>query len=165
MHREVLGAGPRFQHVALALQTANVGRADFAGEGGVFAEGFLAPAPARVAEDVDVGAPEGEALVNVPVAVAGSGVVLGAAFGGSHVAQFLHQPGIEGGGHADGLGEHGGHARAGHTVQRFVPPVVCGHAQAFDGGSLIAQLGSGFFHGHLVNQRLGALACFFAVHD
>ena len=165
MHREVLGAGAGFQHVPLALQTAHVSRADFAGQCGVLAEGFLTPAPAGVAENVDVRAPEGEALVNIPVPVAGGGVVLGAALGGGYIAQFFYQSGIKGGGHADGLGEHGGHARPGHAVQRFIPPVVSGHAQTFDGGSLIAQLGSGFFHGHLVNQRLGAFAGFFAVHD
>ena len=85
--------------------------------------------------------------------------------GRAHVAQFFHQLGIEGGGHADGLGIHGGHAGAGHAVERFVPPVVGGHAQPLDGGGLVAHLGRGFFQCHLVNQRAGALPGFFTSHN
>ena len=43
-------------------------RAQLAGQVGVFAVGFLTPPPARVAEDVDVGRPEGKHLVNTPFA-------------------------------------------------------------------------------------------------
>ena len=55
-----------------------------------------------------------------------------------------------------------GVARAG--VQRFIPPVVSGHAQALHSGRIKTKLAGSFLHGHLCNQSLGFFAGLFPVH-
>src|SRR5205814_4722923 len=54
---------------------------DPAREERIFAVSFLAAAPARIAKDVDVGRPKGEAVVAAGISVLYSIVVLGARFG------------------------------------------------------------------------------------
>ena len=154
---EVLGAGGGLHGLAISLQAPDVGLAQPGGEVGVLAVGLMAPAPPGVTENVDVGGPVGQALVDVPVAQGREGIVLGPSFGGGDVAQPLQQSVVEHGGHADGLGEAGGGTGPGNAVQGFVPPVVGGDVQPGDGGGIIAQLAGHFLHGHLGN--LGP--CFF----
>ena len=164
VHREVLGAGGGLHRFALALQALHIARAQPAGQQRVLAIGLVAPAPAGVAEDVHVRGPEGQALVDVPVAVLRRGVVLRAALGGGDVAQPLHQRRVKAGGDADGLGKGRGRAGAGHAVQRFVPPVVGRNAQPVDGRRVIAQLAGGLLHGHAGHQRLRLCSCLIAIH-
>ena len=76
-----------------------------AGEERIFAVSFLAAAPARVAEDVDVGRPEVEALEDVAMAGADGLHVMDAAFGADGDGHLVDRGGVEGGGEADGLGE------------------------------------------------------------
>ena len=67
VYGKVLGAGKRLVVAAVAgvgsLQAAHHGLAHLRREVGVFAVGLLSASPTRVAEDVDVGCPEREALV------------------------------------------------------------------------------------------------------
>ena len=64
----------------------------------VFAVGFVAAAPAGIAENVHVGRPEGEPFVNIPVTLGGIGVVLSPAFGGDDYGDLLQVCFIEHGG-------------------------------------------------------------------
>ena len=68
------------------------------------------------------------------------GVVFRPALGGDGVRHFADQGAVEGGGHADGLGKHGGHSRPGHPVQRLVPVVVGADAEPGDGGGVVGEL-------------------------
>ena len=154
--RKMLGAGGGQQVLPLPLDAPDEAHRQPGGEGGVLAVGFLAAAPAGVPEDVHVGRPEGQPLVDVPVAAGAGLVVLGPAFQPDHPADPLHQFRVEGGPQPDGLGEHGGHPRPGHAVQRFVPPVVGRHPQPGDGRRVVPQLGSLLLQRHLFHQRPGA---------
>ena len=61
----VLGGGDGAEVFGIvALDAFDEGCAEAGGEEGIFAVGFLAAAPARIAEDVDVGRPDGEAVVD-----------------------------------------------------------------------------------------------------
>ena len=83
VHGEVLGRGDDAEVVGVgALHAGDEGDGHAAGEEGIFAVGLLAAAPARVAKDVDVGRPEGEAEELLVLIVADGFVVLGAGFGG-----------------------------------------------------------------------------------
>ena len=161
---EVLGAGRGLHHLAVPLEALHVGRAQLGGEEGVLAVGLVAPAPAGVAEDVHVGGPEGQPLVDVPIAVGRGGVVLGPALGGGDVAQPPGQLRVEPRRDADGLGIAGGHARPGHAVQRLVPPVVGRYAQPFDGRRVKSQLARRLVHRHLRHQRLRLRSGLISVH-
>ena len=79
----VLGAGRSLQQDRIvALQSLYDGFAQQSGQVGVFAVGLLSPAPARIAEDIDVRGPERKALVlDAAFARAVGFVVDGARFG------------------------------------------------------------------------------------
>ena len=164
MHGKVLGAGGGLEHFPIALQALHIGNAEAGGQIGILAVGLMAAAPAGITENIDVGRPEGEALVDISVAMGNGSVVLGAALGGGYIAQFLDQLGIKGGGDADGLREAGGHACTGHAVKGFVPPVVSRNTQTIDGRSIKAKLACHLFHCHLRNQRFSLLFRQITIH-
>jgi hypothetical protein len=123
----------------------------------ILAPGLLAPAPARVAEDVDVGRPDGQAAI------------LGRAAVGRDASRrtwrgtrwrWCRRPvdhrRVPGGGHADRLGEHRGLAGPGHAVQALAPPVVGRHRQARDGGRGVLQLAGLLLQRHGRDQGGGA---------
>src|ERR1700679_403724 len=110
----------------VALDAFDEGCAEAGGEERVFAVGLLAAAPAGIAEDVDVGRPDGQAVVAVVVVVREGVVVLGAGLRRDDCADLLDERGVPRGGVADGLREHGGEAGAGDAVDAFVPPVIGG---------------------------------------
>ena len=149
VHDIVFGRGHQLQVlVIVALQAPHKDHAEPGGQIGVLAIGLLAPSPARVAKDIDVGRPVGEPRVALADAVAQALVVLGPCLvrdGDGHAEQEVLVPG---GGHADGLGEDGGDSRAPHPVETLVPPVVRRHAQPLDGGRGVQHLGDLFLDGH-----------------
>src|SRR5579875_551091 len=141
----------------VALHGLDEGHGHAAGEVGVLAIGLHAAAPAGVAEEVDVGRPEGEALVDVVFAAADEFVIFGAGLIGNGCGDAGHEVGVPGSGDADGLGEHGGAAGAGDAVKRFVPPVIGGNAEPLDGGRIVHELGNFFFEGHAREEVVDAL--------
>ena len=124
----------------VALQAAHHGGAEFAGEIRVLAKRLLAAAPARVAKDIDVGRPEGEALILAAVAGGDGGVVLGAGLVGDHAGNALHERAIPRRAKPDDLRKHRGATVAPDAVAGFAPPVVGGHAQTLDRVVLVHQL-------------------------
>ena len=149
----VLGRRDRFQVArVVALQAGNECYADAAGEVGIFAIGFLAASPARVAKDIDIGRPKGEAVVASGVSMLDCIIVFGACFGGDHIGDAMDQIGIPGGGETDGLGENGCISGARDAVQTLVPPVVGGDAQARNRWRDVLHLRNLFFKSHARDQ-------------
>src|SRR5262245_38378964 len=138
---KVLGSGNDLQVFGIvALQAGYESNADAAGEKRIFSVRFLAAAPARVAKDVDVGRPKGQAVVAAGIAVLDSVVVLGASFGGDDIGHAMNQIRVPGSGEADGLRENGGVSGASDAVQTFVPPVIGRNAKARDGARDVLHL-------------------------
>ncbi len=80
VHGEVLGRGYQLEVFGIvALQAFDEFDAHACGEERIFAEGLHAAAPARIAKDIDVRRPEGEAGEAAAIVVAKGLVVLGAA--------------------------------------------------------------------------------------
>ena len=134
MHRKVLGTGVGFQHFVfgVTLQAADHGHTQLAGQVGVFSVGLHPASPSRVAEQVDVGGPEGKSLVDVRISIHFGQAVLDARLI-THGCKHLIDKGlIERCRHAYRLREHGGAAVAGHPVQGLVPPVVGLDAQPWN---------------------------------
>ena len=148
---EVLEAGggdERIAHIVLGprmLQAFHAGAAHQGGEAGVLAVGLHAASPAGVAEDVDVGGEEGEALVVAGAAGVLRHVVFVARFVGDEGEHEFHARGVEGGGEGYGHGIDGGQAGASHAVQRLVPPAVGGKAHMRDGWILVHHEGELLF--------------------
>ena len=148
MHGVVLGTGVGFEIVVVvALHAENGLHAQNSVQIGVFTAGLLSASPTRVAEDVDVGTPEGELGVTgivghthgnveqLGIAVVGA-VPVGTGLvghGGEHVVDQLV---AERCGHTDGL-RIDGVASLTNSVTGLAPPVVGGDVQAVDGDRLV----------------------------
>ena len=141
----VLGAGVGLVVAGIVSLHAQDGlEAQDTGQIRVFPAGFLAATPARVTEDVHVGAPEGEFRIAGVVGHAHrhvEDVVVGAVPVGTGLVGYLgeylvHLLGVEGGGHADRLRIHRV-AVGPYAVAGLAPPVVGGDAQAVDGDGLV----------------------------
>ena len=88
----------------------------------------------------------------------GHGVIIfGAGFGGDDIGDAVEEIGVPSGGEADGLGENGGDAGAGYTVEALVPPVVAGDLQARDGLGDVLHLRDFFFEGEPGDEIVNAL--------
>ena len=125
VYRIMLRAGGGLQvERVVSLDAFYIGRAERSGEERVFSVGLHAAAPPGIPEDVHVGRPEGKPREAAVVLHLAGLVEFGPAFIGDDVADLPDQFRIEGGAQADGFGEDGGAAVAGHAVQGLVPPVV-----------------------------------------
>ena len=154
----VLGRGDRFQIVwVVALQASDKGNAEAAGEEGIFAVGFLAASPARIAKDVDVWRPESETKVAAGVVEGDGVIVFGTGFGGDDAGDAVEKIAVPAGGEADPLGENGGVSSARDAMKAFVPPVVSGDVEMRNGGSDVLHLGDFFFGGHARKEIVDAL--------
>ena len=163
MYREVLGAGSDLQVLAVTLQTLDEPHAQAGGQVGILAVGFMAAAPSGVTEDVDVGAPHGQALVNVPILMGSLAVVLGAGLLADDLGDLLVEVLVKDRRQTDGLGEHSGRTCAGYAMERFIPPVVGRDAQTRNGRGVETQLGGLFLQRHLGNQVMRHPAGFVTV--
>ena len=92
VYGEVFGRGNHLQIFRIvALQAGDKGEAHARGEIWILSVGLLPTAPARIAKNIDVGRPDGQAEVDAVVAV-GSGIgVLGSRLGGDGVSHGMHQ--------------------------------------------------------------------------
>src|SRR5665213_2081967 len=115
----------------VSLKTANKSDAKLRREERVFAVGFLPAAPARVADNVEVGGVEVEADVLARVAI-----VFGAAFRGDDISFLVNQRHVPGGRHADGLGKDGGDSSVAYAVQTFIAMTVSGDAEPWNAGRI-----------------------------
>ena len=150
------GHGAQVVQIA-ALNAGNKSHAHLAGEKRVLAVGLLASAPAGIAEDVNVGRPERQAVEDAMVAFALGLVVFGAGFGGDDLAHVVNDGGVPRGCHADGLWKDGGVTRAGHAVQGLIPGLVIRNAEAGYGRGPVFKLGGFFVERHAAHQVVGAL--------
>ncbi|MNV13338.1 hypothetical protein D3C71_1039740 [compost metagenome] len=154
VYGQVLGSGVQLAVDGIVtLQTVHEGNTHASGEVRILAVGFLTAAPARVAEDVDVGRPESQPLIARMRTLTDELVMLGARLVADRGSHLPHQRYVESSRQTDGLRKNGGLPCACHAVQAFIPPVVGGYAKTFDGRRSVLHLGGLFLQGHLRNQR------------
>src|SRR3569832_2294796 len=101
----------------IALETADKLGAQRPCQERIFSERFLSPSPAGIAQDVDIGRPDGQAEIAVVIAFALGLVVAGATLDADGVAFSEKQLPIPGGSHTDGLRENGRFPTPSDTVQ------------------------------------------------
>jgi hypothetical protein len=164
-----LGFGPAVYGVVLrrghglqppgivALHAAHVRHAHPRGEVRALPEGLVAPAPARVAEDVDVRAPVGEADVDVEDALLRQLVVLCPGLVADGPGHAQQQVGVEGRSEADALGEDGRESSPTHAVQPLGLVVVRRYAQPGDGRRAVHELGDLLVERHARYEALRPL--------
>ena len=141
------------------LQAAHEGHAVAPGQKRILAVSFLSAAPARIAENIDVGRPDGQAGISLGTSAAfgNSLVVLGAGLRGNGIGHALDEFGIPGRGETDGLGKYGGDSILRHAVQGFVPPIILGNVEARNGRTRHHQLGDFFLHREAADQIVHTL--------
>ena len=140
----------------VALHSGDKGHAHARGQERVFAVGLLAASPAGIAEDIEIGRPEIEALEDFAGAVFHVLRVLDAAFGADGHGHLMNGRRVEGGAQSDGFGKLGG-AVAQHAVERLAPPVIGRHVEPRDGARLIHKLGGFLWERHAMDQVGGSL--------
>ena len=121
----------------ISLQAFNHGHAHPRSQVGAFPVGFLAPAPARIAEEIEIGGPIGEPEILTAISELLRLVEFRPGLVGDRGGDAVQQRVIECGGHAHGLREDGGDPGAGDAMETFVPPIVFWNAEAFDGRGLM----------------------------
>jgi len=153
MDGEVFDSGDGLEVLRVVpLKTFDELHGEAAGEIGVFAIGLLAAAPAGIAKDIDIGRPEGQALVDQSFSFTDEFVVFGAGFvgdGGCHAVLHVLIPSR---GEADRLWEYSCRPGAGHAVEALVPPVVFGDTEPGDGRGGVHHLANLFFESHAANE-------------
>ncbi len=153
VHREMLRGGDHLVVLRIvSLQPFDESHGQPPGERRIFAVGFLAASPPGIAKNVDVGRPEGEAVVLRVVILAERLVILRARFGRDRVGDSKHQIGVPRGCQADRLRKHRGLPRPRHPVQRLVPPVVGGHAKLWNRRRVVLHLPDLLIQRHPVHQ-------------
>src|SRR5947207_5472215 len=140
----------------VALEPADERHGEPPGEVGVFAVGLLAASPPRVAEQVDVGRPDGEALIPLVLAPAHVVLMFRAKLVGDDGGHAEHEARVPRRGEADGLWKHGREPRARDAVQPLVPPVVLRDPQALDRRRTVHHLGDFLLERHAPDQVRGA---------
>ncbi len=158
VHGEMLGRGDGLVIPGIvALQAGDERIGDLSGQVWILAIGFLAASPAWIAEDVDVGRPHRQPLVEPAGAVGLQRLeVLGAKLGRDDLCRLVHPLGVPGGGHADRLRKDRRDACAGDAMESFVPPVVGGHAEPRNRGRGVPGLARLLLEGHARDQILRA---------
>ncbi len=133
VHRKMLGTRCCLEILLIMpLQSHNIAHAKPAGQIGVLAKRLMSPSPARVAENIDIGRPERQSLINVFIVPLLLHDKLCPRLCGDRIAHLLHQLLVKRCRHADRLRENGRCARARHAVQRLIPPVVRLDAKPLD---------------------------------
>src|ERR1019366_7712000 len=91
MHGKMFWGGNCFQITRIiSLQSGHECHADARSEEGIFAIGFLASAPARIAKDIYVGRPERESEVARCIVVSKRVIIFGARLGGNYIRDAMN---------------------------------------------------------------------------
>src|SRR5690606_12021835 len=130
---KMLGTGSSF-HIPgiVSLQAFNKADTQTAGQIRILSIGLLAPTPTGIPEDVYIGSPESESLVDTPIFVFPGRIVFCSGFisnGRSHIIQSVR---AESGSHTDGLWENCGCSCPGYSMETFIPPVIFMNIQSSD---------------------------------
>ena len=159
----MLAARSRLQILPISLKSADKTDPKPGGQIRIFPIGFMSPAPARITEDVDIGTPDSQALIDVPIAVSALPVILGPCFFSNGLTDLLLHFFVKHRSQTDSLGKNSCGACARNAVKRLVPPVVRRNAKPRDRRSIILQLTGLLLNCHLRYQFFRLEPCFFPV--
>ena len=127
MYSKMLAACSGLQVFSMPLQAFYKAYAETACQIWILPVCLMPAPPSRIAEYVDVGAPYRKPFINITIAVAALSVEFCAGFIRNDIGNFLLKVFIKNSRQPDCLGEHSGSTRAGYSVKRFIPPVICGN--------------------------------------
>ena len=114
----------------------------------VFSISFHTTSPTRITINVDIRSPKSQPFVTIPLAFALKVVILGTGFIRDDIKSFINSLIIESSGKPYCLWKNRCLAGACHSMQRFIPPVVCRYSEAFNSRRTVFHLAYFFFQGH-----------------
>ena len=148
--RKMFGTGGGFQLIsAVALQPAHKGFTQPGSQKRIFSVGLMPAAPARITEDIDIGGPHRQPMVNIPVSFCRQGIVFCPCLRGDCIRYFLEKFLIKHGSKTDSLRKAGCGSSARQPVQSLIPPVVFRNAEAVDCRGVKTELAGLFVNRHL----------------
>ncbi len=163
MNRKMLCTG-RSRHIfPISLQPLYKRFSQLPGQIGILPVGLMSPAPPGIPENIHIGRPEGQSLINVPVLQCTAGIIFRPSLHRYNPAHLLHKLPMEGGSHADGLRKAGSSPGSGHTMEPLIPPVISRYIQSGNGRCIIPELGSLFLQRHSADQLLRPISCLLPV--
>ncbi|OPZ66652.1 MAG: hypothetical protein BWY82_02970 [Verrucomicrobia bacterium ADurb.Bin474] len=154
MHGVVFGAGGREQVVGVVtLKSLHEGNAQAGCEERILSVGFLTAAPARIAKDVHIRRPEGQAPEDGTLErCALVTVEFGASFDADHGCHLVVKHLVPHGRQSDGLRKYGGMARICNSMQCFAPPIEFRDAKAWNPRSGVPHHRRFFIQRHAPDQ-------------
>ena len=152
MNSKMFAAGGCFEVLAVALEPPDEPDAKSGRQVRILAVCFMAAAPTRVSENVDIRAPYGQPLIDIPVTVAALAVVFCSRFFSDRTGDLFLHIFIKHGREADRLRKHGRGTCTGHAVKHFIPPVVSRDSEPGNGRRVISELGSFFLKRHFSDE-------------
>ena len=153
MHRVVLGARRRLQVFRiLPLQPFDERHAEPRRQARILAIRFLSAAPARIAKQIHIRAPERQALINIMIPIPLGFVIFCATFGRNHIRDAPDQLCVKARRQPDRLRKNRCQPCARHAVQRLVPPVIARQPRLFVLRRSVQHLLHAFLRRHLVHH-------------
>ena len=169
VYREMLCTCCRFHVIVIVpLDSLDKAHTQTGSKVRVLTESFMAASPSRITENIYVGRPEGQPLVNIRIIKFLLHVEFCAPLCRHHIRHFLKQILIKSSRHSDCLRKDRRHTCPGYSVQRFIPPVVRLNAQARDRRCAVKGLRYLLLESHLSHQLfcpLPILFYFFCFHS
>ena len=124
----------------MPLKPHNISDPKPSGKVWVFPEGFMTPSPPWVTEDVHIGGPEGQPLINIRIPAILLHIKLGPCLSGHHIRHLLHHILIKSRRHSHSLGKYCGCACPGNAVKGFIPPIIFFNSQTLNSRRLVQGL-------------------------
>ena len=130
-------AGSSFHNRSITLKSFYEFHAKSGRQIWILTIGFMPSAPSRISENVYIGGPESKTLVNISVFFCRICIVFCSSLSCNDIANFFHLFIVKYCSHCNCLWEHGCHTCSGHSMQCFIPVIVCRNTQSFHGSSIV----------------------------
>ena len=117
----------------ITLQAFHYGQSHQRGQIRVFTISFHAPSPTRITVYINIRSPKRQSFVTIPFTLTLKIMVFGTGFIRYDTEGFMNRLIIKSGGKSYRLRKNSCFPGACHSVQCFIPPVICRYSKAFNG--------------------------------
>ena len=137
---------------AITLQTFHYGQSHQRCQIRVFSISFHASPPTRITVYIDIRSPKRQSFVTIPFTLTLKIMVFGTGFIRYDAESFMNCLIIKSGSKSYRLRKNCCFSGACHSVQCFIPPVICRYSKAFNGWRAIFHLADFLFQSHTFQQ-------------
>ena len=124
----------------------------------------MPPAPPRVAENINIGRPEGKTFVDISVSFPAKCIVFCSSLLGNYVRNPLYFSGIKHCRKRNRLRKYCRGSGSCNSMERFIPPVICRNPQSLYPRCVKFKLTGTLLYCHLKHKLFCFLSCFLSIH-